>query len=153
MRMDKCLYGKDCRSCKFLYRKQCKRFCQAYVKDKIKQFYKGGITSAEVQRAKQVCRGKVYVTSSAKQVAAVLIAALSNNFRAVKVYHFSSAVEAALSEETPTEAIIIIDTTNKYRDTEKQMQAISSYASKLAESKVVICKGIAQQFGEEVVTL
>lgn len=135
------------------YRKQCKKFCQAYAKSKIKQFYGGRVSVLDYKNAVLVSKGAVYVSSSAKQVAAAIIKALSVNFRAVKVYHFSAAVEAALSEEVPTEAIIIIDTTNKYRDTEKQMQAISSFATKLADSKVVICKGIAQQFGEEVVAL
>lgn len=141
-----CPFNAGCKGKCPTYKVQCIRFCQRYT---LLVLNKIGYVKVVKLKSPITVPG-VYATSSTEVLVGTLLATLQKSLRAVKVYHFSTAIDAAINCEEPSEPIIVIDTTNKYKEVEKGMQAISSFAQKLAATKIVLLKVVASKMGEEV---
>lgn len=133
-----CEYSKFCKECKERYKKQCLNYCQKEIIVLAKKVGEVSVSEKEVELAKDLKQGHVYVTTSKKAALAALVKVLQKDMRKVKVLKFSTAIDLALSEEIMTESIVYIDTVTRYKDVEKGMQTINSLAEKEAARKAIV---------------
>lgn len=152
MTKDTCEFHKTCDSKCPSYKVQCLRYCQLFTKRIISKVGPQKLTPSDIKDAPLLHKG-VYSSLSRNKISAVIIKRLQSKLTPVKVYHFSTAIDACINEELPNEEIVFIDTTNKYKDSSKGLQVISTFAQKLGETKLVIIKVEAGALGEEVKTL
>lgn len=152
MDREACEFSKGCNNKCPSYKVACVSYCQKFTVQIVNKIGKVNVTVEDVRKAPLLKQG-VYSMLSKQKLVSILIKRLQHKLTTVKVYHFSAAIEAGISDELPTEQIIVIDTTNKYKDPSKGLQVISGFAQKLGQSKLVLVKAESNTLGEEVTVL
>lgn len=136
-----CEYKTRCKETKCpLYKKTCVLYCQSLVKEVVKSITqtKVNITSSQIEEAKSIENPSSYYTTSLSKALCSLIKELQRDIRKVKVYNYTTAIDASINDEIPQEQLVFIDSSTKFKEADKGRQTIESLVRKLAESNKTV---------------
>ena len=146
MEKSSCEFGKTCpNQCNVSFKIQCVTYCQA-VASYIVRTIGQEPTLNGINQAKDLKKGKIYITTSKQKAAEAILKSLQRKMQMVKLYKFSTAIESSLSDEVPQESLVYIDTVTKYKEVEKGMQVIDSFSEKLVDSSKIVVIRVNQGY-------
>jgi len=144
-----CEYLAKCKTCDAVgLKKQCLKYRQIYVYNVCKQLPPG--QPAGIKDTKPLIKPQCLVSVNPQRLKSFIIRLLEQDLKSFKLLSYNTAVQVALSDELPSEAIIYIDAAPNYPDISKGMQVIESLVDACIESGKYVFMHVKPQYRSQV---
>jgi hypothetical protein len=132
-----CEFRDDSCNCVYKYKKECKKYINAFIKSNLKHLCVSP-SVADIKNTKDIDFGNVYTTTSAQKLTVAFTKFQYRNLTKSKILNYNTAIQYMLNGDEVSEKCIIIDTRIRNISEPKGLSVIESFCDKMIDEGAVV---------------